>query len=479
MSDTKLKLTEKQRLWANAFLKAMGEQSQIDKVEVKTDGKQKTSGLKGKLSEFEGFVEHRQREDVEELTPGISGEGEDISREKKSLDLRYKKKVVKPVNELLESADKLIKEGKLDSELETLRQDLQERYSHYFKNLQGEDDDDKGEQRGKKMVAIKDRIDAIMELQQKLKESGEQERTFQVDFMTEGEQSKSLKENPEILKGMVAKEPDVEKLAKLMSAKNWGKVTDDIVFQLGGMTTEHEEYMVKLAKQLLLNRSGSEKVATIFRESSSDILLPFEIGKQTKEGQAYLNDLMKDRDLALGKLPPLPKPPPSKKKLTEVEINEQRLKQEIAESEHIQNHWDGEVAKFVLTTLVKIMKTELPKPFLETVLAAADVARQVGHQNPSELVCTAVLLRYVNPALTNKKIETGKVSPSLEGDVRDQATMATKALQNIANQTTPQQASNDWKNYPKLLKVVTQTKGLAQKWAQSIWDYKRREFGYE
>lgn len=226
MSETKTPvLTDKQRAWANAFLRAMGGSGSVDAKSAppprKVTGKTTTppqSELGKKLEEVDQQVSQEVRSGRDQL----AGKGEiDISRKKligRSGDKGFKTGVVGEVDKLMEEVDRALSSGgRVDERaLGQLRAKLVTEQKDYRDGIEGEKNRAKREQRQKKVDAIQTRIDGLDKL---VSASGRQDKAREdaVTEMSVEDRAKMLGANPEMLNAVIAAKPAAKELGEMLA----------------------------------------------------------------------------------------------------------------------------------------------------------------------------------------------------------------------------------------------------------------------
>src|SRR5487761_2340832 len=225
-------LTDKQRAWANAFLRAMGGSGSVEaksapppQTTPPVKGTGKTTTTTAPKSELGTKLDALDQEVGKELRAGrdqLAGKGEiDISRKKligRSLDKGFKTGVVSEVDQLLEAVDRqLASGGRVDERaLGQLRAKLVTEQKDYRDGIQGEKNRAKREQRQKKVDAIQTRIDGLDKL---VSASGRQDKAREdaVTQMSVEDRAKMLGANPEMLNAVIAAKPAPKELAEVLA----------------------------------------------------------------------------------------------------------------------------------------------------------------------------------------------------------------------------------------------------------------------
>ena len=449
-SKTALKLTEKQRLWANAFLAYMGETSEIKKEELAKPGRFSKAPVhekfEGGLETLDTTIDSQAQSFLERERSGISGTGEDISRGGSSKDRGYRSNVSEPVDDMLQSADRLIKEGKFGSEVDELIESLREEYKHYHGNLKGEKDQAKIEQRQRKMDAIQKRIQALKNLQVNL--SGLQdEREIAIGLMeSDKERAAAVVKNPELLKGIIAKKPSAKNLAELLAASSL--VADDanqiadLIFQAVG---KDSKFLNDFAAEMIKAGGKDEKLTTFFREHSLVVAVATRAVAGDKDGAAFLGSVDEKRDTMLSNLA--------------------TPKNDDDKAAYAKN--DKLFQGFVISLLNDSCTDDLPAVLKTVLLQFADAARQIGHDDPASQVRVQLFLRVINPALIRKVKTVGKKQVQITRQESDANILVSKTIQNIANESMPK---SGFDRYPLLLGTIQPSIQKVRLWAEQVWD---------
>lgn len=454
MSGTKLalRLSEKQRAWANAFLDAMGEDSLIGQDDLAKPSMFKKgpveAPLGGVLGELDTPIDERLSQVIESSSDEIGGVGEDISRVGGSKDRGYRKEIAEPVDAMLEQADVLIKQNKLGSEVDKLVVALREQSRRYFANLKGEKDPAKIDQRNRKIDAIDKRISALERLQNEV--SGAQtERSFQAQLMDEKDRGKALKENPEIFNAIVAKKPDPENLAGLLTSTDFGNDKEMLPF-IEKVIAEHGKdpaYMAKLCGKALRMQGLKEGDSTFFRGTSVANVLANRAVMADPESRESVDGPLRERD-----------------KLLSVTTGDAAKD-------------DKRLAAYVTQTVTKITTTALPDTLLAVLMSFAAAGQgRVGVDSVGQ-IRSQLLLKFICPVLIQAPKKVGKSVVPTSTTEKKAITLVSKALMSIGNGAAPKDPGS-YNDYPLLLASIGNSIQAVDDWSQKVWDDNKADYGF-
>ncbi|MDE2007214.1 MAG: hypothetical protein KGI51_11650 [Rhodospirillales bacterium] len=416
MSETKTPvLTDKQRAWANAFLRAMGGTGEVTAKTAPQPVKGGTRTppkpeLGGKLGEKEQAV----GEGVLQAREKLVGKGEDVSRKTlfgRSGDKGFKTGVVAEVDKLMEAVDRQLARGGRVSQdsvpgLEQLRKKLVEEQGKYREGIQGEKDKAKREQRQKKVEAIQARLDGLAKL---IEASREQDsaREQVVKDMTLEERAKALETNPEMMQAIVQAKPPPHAIADILLAMSvTGSAIDQMIRTLVDTHGGDAAYLETICERVVGNVAAETKQVGTFLRTNSAATKLTKVYAETGKGKELLEDLANYTKVWLT---------PSRK----IEIDPTKEN-------------DPEARKEALTSLVnylralfrKLIGSTVAREIATTASMIAAGARKVG-ADPAVMVGGHVFLRVINPMLV--------ALPGLDAKQRRAMVLATKALQNASN----------------------------------------------
>jgi hypothetical protein len=476
MSDTKLKLTEKQREWANAFLRAMGEESQIgvDEIEVAPEKrsffkKKPETGLKGELVQFDGTLDQISKERLNAARNEIIGLGEKITRPRGSLDLGYRKNVAGDVDQVLQEADRLIKEGKFGPSIGDLVDRLQVQYEHYAGRVDGEQDSNKITQRRAKMAAIKLRQNALLRLKDQLADV-DNDRVRKAQEMEAHIKGKVLIDNPEILDGILAKKPTAPNLADFLSGINFGKdgngtIVDKIVDKFKG----DPEYLNILTSLLLFNGTAKEKSSTFFRGDSFANRMANRSIAVDDSCKDYLAAPVQSRNAMLVQISESVKNQGGKTGQDD-EKGQDKNRDPVEEC----LPYDQIIANSVQEAVNTFVNTEVPERLLRTLMTFAAAGSTVEGVDHVGQIGSQVSLKYfmnqVKAApkkVKNKEVPLNKLETAV-------TTLYSAALQSIFNNVQPK---GNLLKFQQVLVVIENTTPIVRQWAENIWNSHKGDFG--
>ncbi|MDE2581937.1 MAG: hypothetical protein KGL52_09905 [Rhodospirillales bacterium] len=416
MSETKTPvLTDKQRAWANAFLRVLGGTGevtaktapQLKKGKTKTPPKPE---LGGKLGEKEQAVGEGVRQAREKLV----GKGEDVSRKTtfgRSGDKGFKTGVVAEVDKLMEAVDRQLERGGQVNEdsvpgLRELRNKLVGEQTRYREGIKGEKDEAKRAQRQKKVEAIQSRLDGLDNL---IQASGKQvsEREQAVKDMTLEERAKALETNPEMMQAIVQAKPPPHAIADILLAMSvTGSAIDRMIKTLvdthGGDAAYIETICERVVGDVVAKTS---QVSTFLRTNSAATKLT-KVYAETGGGKELLDDLEKDAKIWLT---------PSRK----IEIDPTKEKDPEARKESLTS-----LANYLRALFRKLIGSTVAREIAITASMIAAGARKVG-ADPAVMVGGHVFLRVITPKLATLD--------GLDTNQKRAMVLATKALQNASN----------------------------------------------
>lgn len=430
MSHTNLAppiLTDKQRAWANAFLRAMGGQGTVTStapVESPRRGRDRnqpppTPELRGDLGTLDTNTDQGTGR-LQEQRDRLGGQDEDIRRKKligKSTDKGYTKRVSDPVDRVLGIVDGLIaRGGTIDEttlpELTDLREQLVDSRTHYRDEIEGEKSKSKREQRQKKVDAINDRLDALDTLiaeglrAQRLREAA-------VAQLSPTERAKMLADNPEMRKAVVAAKPDPNELADLLSATPSNDM-DDLVREIVAAHGSDATYMERLCERVVGNDKETEQKGgqkTFMRGNSAATKLT-KAYAMTGGTEAYLGELRTSTGVWLNG------------------VNEGQpleIDQDKTQDQGTIDRSQDALIQYVRALLGSIIGGPVPSPVATTAGIIASAARKSGmdERDVAIMVGGHIFLRVIIPALVTM--------PGLSTEQRRAMVLATKLLQNISN----------------------------------------------
>jgi hypothetical protein len=429
-------LTEKQRAWANAFLKVLGGQGEV-KATTATPPSPRSKvkpppELSGGLDTLDQKVDQPLREQRDKL----AGVGEDIRRKKTigySSDRGFKKNVAEEVDKILKAVDLVLSRGGEVSEknlpaLNGLREKLVIQEQGYLKKQEGGKEDKLNEQRNVKAEAITERLKALDALilqsknsqnvrMQKLTELDQTELDKLPDDRPEtlkaavtAKQVKLLDANPQLRKAVVGGKLAPDVLADLLSvSKNLDGLVADIVAAHAGDAA----YMELLCERVLGNelKNGEKGGATFMRGNSAASKLT-KAYAMTGDTQGFMEELAKGAQVGLT---------PSKK----IEIDPNKEKDKEKRESGVKS-----LLGYVKALLNSVVGKEVPGPIATTSSMIAAGARKTGMGDADVAIMIGghVFLRLINPMLTTMS--------GLDGDQKRSMILATKVLQNASNGIT-------------------------------------------
>ncbi|MGC8477256.1 MAG: hypothetical protein ACP5NP_12950 [Acetobacteraceae bacterium] len=419
MSETKPVLTEKQRAWANAFLKAMGG---VGSVDVKlAPPPEKVNPVKGptvappkpELGGKLGKLDEELTEDLRSARDQLAGKGEiDISRKKvlgRSSDKGFKTGVVAAVDKLMEEVDRaLSKGGPVDERaLGLLREKLVTEQKKYQDGTEGEKNRALREQRQRKVTAIQTRIDGLDRLVKASRQQGEA-REDAVTQMNPEERAKMLQANPGMLNAVIAAKPPAKELGEMLALLD-GSVQNEAVKALMDAHGNDAGYMELICETVVGGELAKAKDQGTFLRSdniASKVTTAYSKGAQS---QSFLKSVAENTKEWLR---------PSRR----IEIDPTK-----GADEDLQKRSVAELVHYMRALLRSLIGTEVPRPIAVTSSMIAEGARKNG-VDPAIMVGGHVFLRVINPMLVSM--------PGLDANQRRAMVLATKLLQNASNGIT-------------------------------------------
>lgn len=418
MSETKPVLTEKQRAWANAFLKAMGGVGSVDVTlapppeKVKPVKGQTVAPPKPELGGKLGKLDEELTEDLRSARDQLAGKGEiDISRKKligRSGDKGFKTGVVAEVDKLMEEVDRaLSKGGPVDERaLGLLREKLATEQKKYRDGIEGEKDRGKREQRQKKVTAIQTRIDGL----DKLIEASRQQGTAREDAvmqMSPVERARMLDANPGMLNAVIGAKPPAKEVAEVLGLLDPAS-QNDAVKALMEAHGRDAGYMDLICETALGGQLTTAKADTFLRQDNiaTKIMTAYSKGP---ESQRFLKDITENTKEWLK---------PSRR----IEIDPTK-----GADEDLQKRSEADLVHYMKALFRSLIGQEVPRPIAVTSSMIAEGARKTG-ADPAIMVGGHVFLRVINPMLV--------AMPGLDTNQRRAMVLATKLLQNASNGVT-------------------------------------------
>ncbi len=412
-------LTDKQRAWANAFLRAMGGSGSVEAKSAPTPQKTppkvtgKTTTTTAPKSELGTKLDALDQEVGKELRAGrdqLAGKGEiDISRKKligRSSDKGFKTGVVSEVDKLMAAVDRqLASGGRVDERaLGELRAKLVTEQTNYRNGIQGEKDRAKREQRQKKVDAIQTRIDGLDKL---VSASGKQDKAREdaVTQMSAEDRAKMLGANPEMLNAVIAAKPAPKELAEVLARLD-SSLQDKAVKALmdaHGGDTGYMELMCEAVVGGELAKVVSTGTFLRGNTMASKVMTAYAKGP---ESQGFLKDVADNTMVWLKPSRP-------------IEIDPDKEKDKGKRERSL-----ASLIQYMNALLNSLIGTEVPRPVAVTSSMIAEGARKNG-ADPAIMVGGHVFLRVINPMLV--------AMPDLDANQRRSMILATKALQNASN----------------------------------------------
>lgn len=415
-------LTDKQRAWANAFLRVLGGQGEV-RATAPTPPSPRSRGvtpppeLKDGLDTLDREVNQPLREQRDKL----AGVGEDIRRKKLvgySADKGYKKDVSGEVDKILGAVDTALARGGAVNDttvplLAGLREKLAQAQKDYTEGMVGEKDVKKREQRGVKADAIAKRLDALDNLITASNQA-QTERMRKVAELEPGEQAQMLAAHPELMRAVVAAKPAPDKIADILSAMGTSDGADKLVEQLVAAHSGDAAYMEALCERVLGNELTQKKTKdgnTFMRgnTAASKLTKAYAMAGET---QGLMGELAEGAQVWLT---------PSRK--IEIDPNKEpdKGKRDTAA---------GQLIGYVKALLNAVVGKEVPRPIATTASMIAAGARKtgMGDEDVAIMVGGHVFLRLINPMLVSM--------PGLDANQRRSMILATKVLQNASNGVT-------------------------------------------
>ena len=414
MSETKTPvLTDKQRAWANAFLRAMGGSGSVDAKSAppprKVIGKTTTppqSELGKKLEEVDQQVSQEVRSGRDQL----AGKGEiDISRKKligRSGDKGFKTGVVGEVDKLMEEVDRALSSGgRVDERaLGQLRAKLVTEQKDYRDGIVGEKNRAKREQRQKKVDAIQTRIDGLDKL---VSASGRQDKAREdaVTQMSAEDRAKMLGANPEMLNAVIAAKPAAKELGEMLALLD-ATLQDKAVKALMEAHGGDAGYMELICETVVGGELANAKDQGTFLRGNSMATKIMTAYSKGPESKTFLKDVTDNTMVWLKPSRPVEIDPV-------LEADEEKRNLSLAS-----------LIQYMKALLNSLIGTEVPRPLAVTSSMIAEGARKNG-ADPAIMVGGHVFLRIINPMLV--------AMPGLDSNQKRSMVLATKALQNASN----------------------------------------------
>jgi hypothetical protein len=409
-------LTEKQRAWANAFLRVLGGKGEV-KVTTATPPSPRSSSKT--LPPKDGFetLDEKVNQPLLEQRDKLAGVGEDIRRKKTigySKDKGFKKNVADEVDKILKAVDQVLARGGVVNEqnlpaLNGLREKLVIQEEAYRRKQEGGKKDKLNEQRNVKADAIAERLKALDEL---ISASGKTQnrRVEKLAELDATERAKLLDANPELRKAVVAGKPAPDDLADLLSASKDG---DGLVAEIMAAHAGDTAYMEALCERVLGNelQAGVKGGNTFMRGNSA-------ASKLTKayalsgDSQDFMKDLADGAQVWLK---------PSKK----IEIDPNKESDKGKRDNAVQS-----LMGYVQALLNSVVGKDVPGPIATTASMIAAGARKTGMGDTDVAIMVGghVFLRLINPMLVSMS--------GLDANQRRSMILATKLLQNASNGIT-------------------------------------------
>jgi hypothetical protein len=423
-------LTDKQRAWANAFLRAMGGRGTVTATDAPPPPRGRSRNapppppeLRGELGTLDGTTDQgtdrlRRQRDL------LGGEGEDIRRKKligKSTDKGYSRRVSDPVDRVLALVDDMIARGGAIDErtlpqLTDLRDQLRTSRTHYSDGLEGEKDRKKREQRQKKIDAITTRLGALDTLIAE-GERAQNLREVAVVQLKPAERAKMLAANPEMRKAVVAGKPAPDELADLLTATAANDM-DALVKEIVDAHGSDAAYMEQLCERVVALDLGGDRETggqTTFMRGNSAATKITKAYAMTGETGEYLGEMQTNTKVWLG----------SVGTGQPIEIDPVRT-----DSEETIRQSQARLAHYVRALLNSIVGKPVPRAIATTAGMIAAGARKTGMNKDQIAVMVGghVFLRVVIPALVTM--------PGLTAEQQRAMVLATKLLQNVSNGIT-------------------------------------------
>ena len=412
-------LTDKQRAWANAFLRVLGGQGEV-KATAPTPQSPRSRGvtpppeLKDGLDTLDREVNQPLREQRDKL----AGVGEDIRRKKLvgySADKGYKKDVSGEVDKILIAVDTALARGGAVNDttvplLAGLREKLAQAQKDYTEGMVGERDVKKRDQRGVKADAIAKRLDALDKLIT-ASNLAQTERMNKIAELEPDEQAQMLAANPELMRAIVAAKPAPDKIADILSAMKDG---DALVEQLVAAHGGDAAYMDALCERVLGNElpKKATKDGNTFMRGNTAASKLTKAYAMSGETQGFMGELAENSQVWLK---------PSRK--IEIDPNKEPSKGK-------RDTAVGELIGYVRALLNAVVGKEVPRPIATTASMIAAGARKTGMGDGDVAIMVGghVFLRLINPMLVSM--------PGLDSNQRRSMILATKVLQNASNGVT-------------------------------------------
>jgi len=414
-------LTDKQRAWANAFLKAMGGKGAVEATAKPQEQRPRRGNtpVPPELAGGLGGLETSVQGGVQQARDKLAGEDEDISRKKrigKSVDKGFKQNVADPVDKILEAVDGILARGGAVNEIilpavTDLREKLVTSRTGYQQSNQREKDRGKREQRQRKIDAVTTRLDALDEL---IKASGgmQKDRTDALAELDAAGKAKLLAANPEICKAVIAAKPPAAELADLITNAPADAV-DAFIEEAIKAHSGDSAYMEVLCERCLgAELSKAEKDPATFMRGNTVGSKLTKAYAASGDGGAFLNDVCDNTKVWLG----------SVNSSRPIEIDPVKEEDGRKREEGV-----GRLLHYVNALLGSLMKGEVPRPIATTAGMIATGARKQGRNDSDVAIMVGghVFLRLINPALV--------VIPTTSPEQKRALILATKVLQNASN----------------------------------------------
>ena len=406
-------LTDKQRAWANAFLRAMGGSGSVEGKRAPTPQQVMGKTTTAPKSELGAKLEKLDESVSEELRAGrdqLAGKGEiDISRKKligRSSDKGFKTGVVSEVDKLMAEVDRALSSGgRVDERaLGQLRAKLVTEQKDYRDGIGGEKNRAKREQRQKKVDAIQTRIDGLDKL---VSASGRQDKAREdaVTQMSAEDRAKMLGANPEMLTAVIAAKPAAKELAEVLALLD-ATLQDKAVKALMDAHGGDAGYMELLCETVVGGELAKATSPGTFLRSNTMASKLMGAYAKGPESQTFMKGVADNAMVWLKPSRP-------------IEIDPQKEKNKGKRESSL-----ASLIQYMKALLNSLIGTEVPRPVAVTSSMIAEGARKNG-VDPAIMVGGHVFLRIINPMLV--------AMPGLDTDQRRSMILATKALQNASN----------------------------------------------
>lgn len=410
-------LTEKQRAWANAFLRVLGGQGEVKATTATPPSPRSKTTSPPELKDDLNTLEREVNQPLLEQRDKLAGVGEDIRRKKTigySSDRGYKKNVTDEVDKILKAVDDVLSRGGVVNEknlpaLNGLREKLVIQEQAYRNKQEGGKKDKLNEQRNVKADAIAERLEALDSLISQSKNS-QNVRVEKLAELDAAERAKLLDANPELRKAVVAGKPAPDELADLLSASKDG---DGLVAEIMAAHAGDDAYMESLCERVLDNelQAGVKGGNTFMRGNTAASKLT-KAYAMSGETQGFMKGLGEDAQVWLN---------PSKK----IEIDPNKESDKDKRDNAVRS-----LIGYVRALLNSVVGKEVPGPIATTSSMIAAGARKAGMSDTDVAIMVGghVFLRLINPMLVSMS--------GLDSNQRRSMILATKLLQNASNGIT-------------------------------------------